>query len=83
MFQKGNKLGAKKGLFADTIKRALAQDDKDRMRKGIEMLLDAFAAGDHKAAEMLRDTLDGKPTQSIDANVNTNLTIGTIREFEP
>ena|SRR5882672_156463 len=64
-FEKGNKLAAKGGEFAATVKRALAQDDYARLRQCAETLLDLAAIGEQWAVLLLRDTLDGKPAQQL------------------
>jgi hypothetical protein len=66
-FERGNKLGAKSRDFEKTLRRAIEQDDWRRVRAGVEKLLDQFAAGEAWALQMVRDTLDGKPKQQIEA----------------
>ena len=63
----GNKNGAKKNrAFRDALDRANAQDEGKRVREAAEALLTSAANGDLLAIKELRDTLDGKPNQSID-----------------
>ena len=57
-------------VLSDAVRRTIAQDTNDRLRKGMEKLLDACAAGERWALELIRDTLDGKPRQSIDASAD-------------
>ena len=72
-FQVGNTISSKGRLVERTIERALAQDDHKRLRAGVEKLLDLFAEGERWAMEYVRDTLDGRPTQRIDANITAKM----------
>ncbi len=47
------------------MRRAVAADDGARLRKAAETLLDLASQGERWAVECLRDTLDGKPAQSL------------------
>ena len=49
------------------MRAAIEQDDWKRVRAGIERVLDLCAAGERWALEIVRDTLDGRPAQSITA----------------
>lgn len=64
-FQKGNKLGEKSRLFDAALKRAIAQDDGERLRRAAEQLLDKAAEGEAWAINQLADRLDGKAQQSV------------------
>lgn len=64
-FQPGNKLGTKNRLFDGALKRAIAQDDGERLRQAAEQLLDQAAAGQQWAIQYLADRLDGKAAQSV------------------
>lgn len=64
-FEKGNKLAAKSKLFDGALKRAIAQDDGERLRAAAEKLLDLAAAGEPWAINALADRLDGKAQQSV------------------
>lgn len=70
--QSGNPEGArvKARRFAAVLDRALIQDElkaaeDQRLRKGIEKVLDKAAEGDLASLQMLADRLDGKPAQAI------------------
>lgn len=67
-FEKGNTFGAKRRMLHDALKRAVMQDDGERLRRGIEALLDKVAEGERWALEFLRDTLDGKPKQQLEVH---------------
>lgn len=64
-FKKGNNLGAKSRLFDGALRRAIAQDESDRLRKAAESLLDAAAEGKPWALAQLADRLDGKADQNV------------------
>ena len=78
--QTGNPDGAKKPRkFYDALNRAIAQDDGKRLRACVEKLLDLAATGEQWATKELRDTLDGKPTQTIAADEDSPPTfIGVV-----
>ena len=61
----GNTNGAKSRAFYGALSRAIAQDDGERLRRAAEKMLDLAAEGEAWAVKELRDTLDGKPTQTI------------------
>lgn len=61
---KGNRNAAKGRLFGDAIRRAVAQDDGERLRKIAEKLLDMATDGDIQAIRELGDRMDGKPIQA-------------------
>ena len=73
MFQKGNKLGQKKGIIDAALRRAVAQDDGERIRKAVENILDKAADGELPAIAWLADRLDGKVAQQIEAVVDANV----------
>jgi hypothetical protein len=76
----GNKNSSKDNrLWSGTIRRAVIQDKAKRLRKAAESLLDAAAAGDIEAMKVLGDRLDGKPHQTIAAEVDTNVTVEVVR----
>ena len=66
-------------LWANTIRRAAVQDKANRLRSAAEKLLDAAADGDIEAMKVLGDRLDGKPHQTIAAEVDTNVTVEVVR----
>lgn len=77
---RGNKNSSKDNrLWADTIRRAAIQGDGKRLRAAAEKLLDAAADGDIEAMKVLGDRLDGKPHQTIAAEVDTNVTVEVVR----
>lgn len=52
-------------LWRNTIMRAIAQGDAERLRKIAETLLDKAAEGDMAAIKELGDRLDGKASQQL------------------
>ena len=78
-FQPGHKHGAKSKLFDGALRRAIAQDDGERLRKAAEMLLDEAAAGKPWALAQLADRLDGKADQTV--NVNRNVENMSLAEL--
>lgn len=52
-------------LWRNTINRAIAQGDPNRLRKIADALLDKAAEGDISAIKELGDRLDGKTAQQI------------------
>lgn len=60
-------------LWGDTIRRALAQSDPERLRRIAETLLDKAAEGDLAAMKELGDRLDGKPNQTISGDPDAPL----------
>ncbi len=61
----GNNNAGKAKVIYDALRKAVVQDDRHRLALGIEAILDDFAAGDKDARVFVRDTLDGKPAQSL------------------
>ena len=59
----GNQNAAKGRLWNDSLRMAIAQDDRVRVRKAVEKLLDLAAEGEPWAIKELADRLDGKPVQ--------------------
>ena len=64
-FEPGNKIAAKGRKVEKMIERALLQEDDKRLREGVEVLLDLVATGERWAFEFVRDSIDGKPSQSV------------------
>lgn len=53
-------------LWRNTILRAIAQGDPERLRLIAESLLNKAAEGDVSALRELGDRIDGKPTQAVE-----------------
>ena len=52
-------------LWANTIRRAVAQGDPERLRRIAEKLLSMAEEGDIQAIKEIGDRVDGKPKQII------------------
>ena len=57
---------AENRLWGNTIRRAIAQGDPERLRRIAEKLLAMAEDGDLQAMKELGDRTDGKPAQSLD-----------------
>lgn len=64
-FEKGNKHAAKAKVIEAALRRAITQDDGQRIRNGVEKLLDLFADGDLAAFQIVANRLDGMPMQHL------------------
>jgi hypothetical protein len=65
-------------LFEETLRRAIAQDDGQRLRKSIEKLLTEAARGKPWAIAMLADRLDGKVLPQLPDTGDGQLVISWI-----
>lgn len=72
-FEIGNKHAAKAKLFYGAMMRSITQDDGARLRKTAETVLTKAAKGEPWAVMLLRDTLDGKPMQQVEARVDAKV----------
>jgi len=63
---KGNTNALKGKIVEDILRKALIQDDYNRLRVGMQKVLDQASGGDRWSIEFIRDTMDGKPKQQID-----------------
>jgi len=62
----GNQFRAGAKIISDALRKCVVQDDRGRLAKMCESLLDGAAEGDLNAAAFIRDTLDGKPKQAVE-----------------
>jgi hypothetical protein len=68
---------AKKGKdFENSVRRALSQEDGKRLRECAETLCNKAAIGEPWAVLLLRDTLDGKPAQTVELEASPALAEG-------
>ena len=72
-----NKQGGK--IWADAIRKVMMTGGN--LEKLAKSLVKAAEEGDITAIKEIGDRMDGKAVQSIDANVRTTITIGTLRDF--
>ena len=62
----GNTNGAKQNrLWGDAIRRAVAQNDGEKLRSLADKLIEKAQEGDVSAMRELGDRLDGKPAQAL------------------
>ena len=61
----GNQNAAKSRVFSDALRRAIAQDDGERLRAAAEKMLDLAANGEAWAVREVFDRLEGKPPQAL------------------
>lgn len=64
-FEKGNKLAANRRMFEGVVRRAIAQDNAERLRRAVERLLDSAADGETwaerlAALQFIAERTDGK-----------------------
>jgi hypothetical protein len=52
-------------LWGNTIRRAIAQSDPEKLRKIADKLIEMAAEGDLQAIKELGDRIDGKASQSV------------------
>ena len=85
--QPGNTNSSKNNrLWANTIRRAVVQDDANRLRRIAEALLDKAADGDISAIKELGDRLDGKSvsTTELTGADGSELPLGiTVKYVKP
>lgn len=62
----GNQNAAKSKVVHDALRKIAVQEDYRRLNVGLGKVMDAFEAGEPWAAQFVRDTLDGKPAQSVE-----------------
>lgn len=60
-----NAVGGNQRLWDAALRRAIAQDDADRLRKSAEQLLTLASQGEQWAIKELADRIDGKVAQAI------------------
>ncbi len=61
-----NAIGGELASFKAALRRAITQDNGEKLRKAAEALQTKASEGEAWAVKELRDTLDGKPAQSVE-----------------
>lgn len=61
----GNKNGSKGAQLTGMLYAALEENDKERLRKGIQAVADEFAKGERWAVEFAFERIDGKLKQTV------------------
>lgn len=59
----GNRNAQKGRMWNDALRRAITQDNGERLRASIEQLLNLASSGEPWAIRELADRLDGRPKQ--------------------
>jgi hypothetical protein len=62
----GNQNGKKGKLFYDALRIALVQEDKKKLRKITDKLVESAENGEPWAVKEIMDRMDGKPVQSTE-----------------
>lgn len=79
----GNQNGAKGRLFAAAVERALSKKSKGEQVQALdeiaEKLVTVARAGDLEAIKIIADRMDGKPHQTIAAEVDSTVTVEVVR----
>lgn len=75
---KGNQNATKNKPFADAVRRVLVQEPK-QLEAAARALIQKAVAGDSQAVKELADRLDGKPHQTIAADIDANVTVEVVR----
>lgn len=75
----GNNNAGKNKAWDAALRRAIAQDDANRLRNAAEKLLTLASEGEQWAIKELGDRLDGKAPQSIDATIDSSVTVNIVR----
>ena len=78
---KGNDNAAKGRQVTAMLANALGENDKKRLREGVEMIANAFAEGERWAVDVVFDRLEGKATQTVDTNINGSLDMSINVKF--
>jgi hypothetical protein len=79
-FQKGNKLGEKRMLFGNELRKALHRSP-EKLRQIVQKLVDCAANGDMWAIKELADRLDGKAHQTIHGTFEHTVETGDERSL--
>jgi len=87
-FEVGNQLAAKRKQFEGALRRALAQDKGDRLRRACERLLDSAAEGATwaeriAALQFLADRLDGRVLPQVMGETDGTLVVSWVMHGTP
>jgi hypothetical protein len=74
----GNAYAAKDKVVRQALWRAFARDDWEDFHRGIDAVKAAFAAGEQWAVIFVRDTMDGKPAQTIQGDPDAPITVQEV-----
>lgn len=78
---KGNKNAVKGKVIEDALRKALIQDDYKKLNSGMQEVLNQAEKGERWALEFIRDTMDGKPAQSVnlDGQLDQSITVEIVK----
>ena len=77
--QSGNPKGQSKGKpITDMLYRLCVQEDWERLRTALSRQLDKAVEGDQMAVNFIADRLEGKPTQTIEGDINVSSIAGIL-----
>ncbi len=63
---KGNTNGSKSNRMVGDVLKMVVTQNKEKLRKGLELILDEAEKGDLYAMNFIADRLDGKPKQQTE-----------------
>ena len=72
-FEKGHVHNQNPKRVQNMLERIVAQDNDQKLRAGLEKVLQLFAEGDRWAIEYVTDRLDGKATQTTNVNITKHI----------
>ena len=79
----GNKNGEKGRIFASAIERALLKKAKSDQVQALDAIADVLVKqarlGDLDAIKIIADRMDGKPHQTVSADVDASVTVEVVR----
>ena len=67
-------------LWAETIRRAVVQNDAQKLRNIADKLVEMASAGDVSAMRELGDRLDGKPAQQLQLQGDADAPLKIVHE---
>ena len=76
--QVGNTNAVKGKQATDYLKRALAENDWKRLRRGCNAIANAFASGEPWAVQVVFDRLDGKPVPVLPEGSDGQLVVSWV-----
>ena len=74
----GNDYAVKGKQATDYLKRALAENDWKRLRRGCNAIANAFAVGEPWAVQVVFDRLDGKPVPVLPEGSDGQLVVSWV-----
>lgn len=78
----GNQNGKKGKLFYDALRVALVQEDRKRLRKITEKLVESAENGEPWAVKEIMDRMDGKPVNTTELSGTDNTPLKLVVAWE-